>query len=681
MAKPSNNPTSLIITMLLLISVFAVPAVVLAQTGTNISGIINSNTTWTKNGSPYTFTGNVLVNLGVSLTIQPGVEVNFNGYYIRINGTLYAKGTPNSNIIFSIAQNDLNGNAAILFSASSISWNENTQLGSILEYVTITSKWQMYPTIQVDSVAPKINNNTIACTNTASDNNAIDIDGLAAPLIYNNTITGQITAEAGYIYNNTIMSARLAGMWLSGNTTAYGNTVFGCYEGINVVTSHEKYCSSTQICDNLVYGNTRGIVLEIYSFDNPRAITIQNNTISNNTVGVMIAANGGPSTYLISNNNIYGNQDKDLLLANNINQEFNATYNWWGTTDTQAIDQKIWDFNDNFNIGTAKYIPFLNSINPNAPAYLPKVNPTPTPTPILTPAPTPTSTPTAAPTPTSTPAPTPTPTPSPTTSTTTSPTATPSSTTKPTTQPTVTPSPTPAPNPTKNLITISCKGLTTDSQIQAQITGTLTSNGIAVSGTPVLISYSVNERSSWIDLTSAITDTNGKISVTWNPSVTGHYCIKAYWNGTQEVSSAETIVDMTIASYSEDDNRQAKDVFSVSSNSTVSQFAFNSQTKELTFNVQGTSGTTGYVELYIPKTIISDNTGINVHVDDEAVTYTSEDNGDSWRIYCTYSHSSHRISVSLTASSENFFVEIGVLVATVLVLIVIILFVRSKRNR
>lgn len=32
-----------------------------AQSGTNITGIISSNTTWTQVNSPYTLTGNVLV--------------------------------------------------------------------------------------------------------------------------------------------------------------------------------------------------------------------------------------------------------------------------------------------------------------------------------------------------------------------------------------------------------------------------------------------------------------------------------------------------------------------------------------------------------------------------------------------------------------------------------------------
>ena len=57
----------------------------IAQISTPISGIIYSDTTWTKANSPYELIGPTAVNLGATLTIEAGVVINFNGYYIRVN--------------------------------------------------------------------------------------------------------------------------------------------------------------------------------------------------------------------------------------------------------------------------------------------------------------------------------------------------------------------------------------------------------------------------------------------------------------------------------------------------------------------------------------------------------------------------------------------------------------------
>ena len=44
---------------------------------TDVSGTISSNTTWSLANSPYVVTGNILVNSGVTLTIEAGVTIKF----------------------------------------------------------------------------------------------------------------------------------------------------------------------------------------------------------------------------------------------------------------------------------------------------------------------------------------------------------------------------------------------------------------------------------------------------------------------------------------------------------------------------------------------------------------------------------------------------------------------------
>ena len=123
------------------------------ETGTQVSGIISSNTTWTKANSPYFFTGNALVNNDVILTIEPGVTVYLNDYYLRVNGTLSAKGLSTEQISF-IRNSTLFGgfsqDSAIQFTSNSKGWNEITQTGSKIEYTFLNSSLIQSDTINID---------------------------------------------------------------------------------------------------------------------------------------------------------------------------------------------------------------------------------------------------------------------------------------------------------------------------------------------------------------------------------------------------------------------------------------------------------------------------------------------------------------------------------------------------
>src|ERR1035437_7539801 len=68
---------------------------------TNFQGGIYSNTTWAKDKSPYIITGNVVLFPSKTLTIEPGVEVRFNGnYYFEVRGKLITAGTQDRPVIF-----------------------------------------------------------------------------------------------------------------------------------------------------------------------------------------------------------------------------------------------------------------------------------------------------------------------------------------------------------------------------------------------------------------------------------------------------------------------------------------------------------------------------------------------------------------------------------------------------
>ncbi|UPM53655.1 Ig-like domain-containing protein [Gottfriedia acidiceleris] len=64
-----------------------------------ISGVISEDRVLTKEGSPYIQTGPIVINSGVTLTIEPGVElIGKNGSPISVNGKLIAVGTEQERI-------------------------------------------------------------------------------------------------------------------------------------------------------------------------------------------------------------------------------------------------------------------------------------------------------------------------------------------------------------------------------------------------------------------------------------------------------------------------------------------------------------------------------------------------------------------------------------------------------
>jgi parallel beta-helix repeat protein len=340
---------ALMLTLILALSISALAGIMhfgTVQAATNVSGIITSDTTWTKANSPYTLTGPVGVVDNTTLTIEAGVTVNFGEFYLVVNGTLDARGSIVENIHFisngtSLSSSDAKG--VIIFSRVSNSWDEQNKTGSIIENAIISST-QPVPSICIEDTSPKINN----CTISSTSYHAISVEG--GPIISNSTITN---SSAGI----TITTA------LSGkNATISDNIISNCELGIYI-------SRGTPIVErNLIINNNGsktkgegGIRIDGLMSSSP---LIRNNTIVQNSVGINLILSPSP---VIIFNNIYGNE-YNVYLGSDSSSNVNATYNWWGTTDTQAINQTIHDFYDDFTKGVVTFVPLLTEANPKAPA-------------------------------------------------------------------------------------------------------------------------------------------------------------------------------------------------------------------------------------------------------------------------------------------------------------------------
>jgi len=344
----------------------------IGQAPTEVKGIIDSNTMWTKANTPYTLTGPILVNSAITLTIEPGVTVNLGNYYIEVNGSLNARGTISDNIHF-------NGGAgipgAITFTKYSPSWNEQTGKGSIIENAVMNAS---SIAISIGDTSPKINNNSITGTiwtaaSTATGqslttstpiitNNCIVASGYGvtlqintSPIIVNNTIKGKITTGSGL----TIIS----GNYIEGSIESNGekdeitgNVLFGADSGYGI-----------RMGFGVIERNLISNYHDAIKFWLGASPIIRNNTLVNNVNAISVPgylrSSYSPQIYW---NNIYNNSDYSINLytdETHPTSNVNATYNWWGTTDVQTINQRIHDNADDYNLGSVNFVPFLTEPN------------------------------------------------------------------------------------------------------------------------------------------------------------------------------------------------------------------------------------------------------------------------------------------------------------------------------
>jgi hypothetical protein len=182
-----------------------------------------------------------------------------------------------------------------------------------------------------------------------------------------------------------------------------------------------------------------------------------------------------------------------------------------------------------------------------------------------------------------------------------------------------------------------------------ELKGTLSFEEKPLSNQPIYLSYSMGENS-WVYLTSLQTDSGGNFAFTWNITRSGNYQVRAETRATSNFSGVVKTINLLITLPSPE--KPTENLFALNSNSTVDQLNFDSNTNVLSFTVQGTLGTTGFVNFYIPKTELDNVSRLKINGDGVEVPFKHESIGDAWQISFTYSHSIHTITIELCDSSD-----------------------------
>ena len=180
-----------------------------------------------------------------------------------------------------------------------------------------------------------------------------------------------------------------------------------------------------------------------------------------------------------------------------------------------------------------------------------------------------------------------------------------------------------------------------------EINGNVTYHGVALAHVPILLSYCVSRGNWWNGLTTIRTDRRGSFSAVWLPSDTVNYLLRGTFNGNANYSKASTIINFDIMPL------EKESTFSVTSNSALSAFAFNSTTDQIAFNMTSSSGTTGYANVGISKGLIADTSNLQVFVDGAQTNYSVQQQPNLSMISLTYNESTHQIVMDLNSAISN----------------------------
>ena len=298
--------------------------------GTIAGGIISSNTTWTIANSPYIIINEDLqIAQGATLSISEGVIVKFGeGRKLKVAGALKVEGSPDSPVTLT-SINDVDYWSGIDFLDISDITNSSFK-NAIIENANIAIL--LGPVgADLNFVGNVFRNNWQAirgssCENATFEGNTF-LDNDQALALYKGSINSNLIVKNNLFINN----------W-NATRGKYQNTIF----------------------ENNTFSNNYTVFDEGFTAEN----WIQNNIFENNdevfgcysmhTVSISI------QTYIHNNNFI---DNSFVVRAPEIGDIglTNISNNWWGTTDTNIIEDCIIDGKDDVELQSINYEPIKNT--------------------------------------------------------------------------------------------------------------------------------------------------------------------------------------------------------------------------------------------------------------------------------------------------------------------------------
>jgi len=221
-----------------------------ATNGVGVSGIIAPSVTWDSD-LPYVIDGDLSVNPGISLNLQPGAVIKFKdqNQSLTVNGTLRATGVVTNPITFTSLKDDTVGgdtnNDGSASRPAPGDWKgitfSNSSVNSLLDYVVVRyAGYNTSANVTINGSAPTISHSQI----TLSSGHGLRLTNVAMPTISDSTIADNngngldmATSSSPTLTNNGFIDNAGFAVRMEGNCsfTASGNTASNnTYNGVGV---------------------------------------------------------------------------------------------------------------------------------------------------------------------------------------------------------------------------------------------------------------------------------------------------------------------------------------------------------------------------------------------------------------------------------------------------------------
>lgn len=404
-----------------------VSAAIQSSSGTDVSGNLIESDTWTIAGSPYNIVGDVGVPSAFSLTIDPGVVVNYSGdFKILVFGQLNVNGVASNPVTF-------NGNSTE-GSSPMIEIRQSNLDNSNISYAIVNGP-QGFLAQGQDGEDPT-NSGSLRVLGATIDNSTIETNYVPnnqpIPLILDNSQITNSVVE-GEIWDHeliefiqcTISSTTFRGTSMVFNgVLVQSSTIDNGINKIEIVNSkwldnrHVSGSVTELVASNSVFVNsplrvtrttlnnsllvataeTDSVVIDfIRNSANTATSEISNSQFIGEATKDGIYYNASPESgfeYLLISNSLFNNLSKGFInvslmeditftsnnflnstefhIDNGTSNDISAQSNYWDSNSATTIADKIFDATDDLELGTVDFSSRLSTHSVTAPISAPE---------------------------------------------------------------------------------------------------------------------------------------------------------------------------------------------------------------------------------------------------------------------------------------------------------------------